>query len=146
MAYDLKIDYTPGRLNVVADMLSHPPIENIDVNLVQVDLPQQTASDLRTEQLNDPDLRKIVESFENPDTNSVDYKSWSELGYFTMQGILYRYTPDLDIGEAQLVAPKSRIQNILSDYHDAPLAGHYGAERTYQRIASRYYWTGSVKQ
>lgn len=30
----------------------------------------------------------------------------------------------------------------MKKYHDNPTAAHYGAERTYSRIARRYYFTG----
>src|SRR5262249_6161650 len=31
---------------------------------------------------------------------------------------------------------------ILREHHDAPTAGHYGEDGTFQRISKRYYWTG----
>lgn len=30
----------------------------------------------------------------------------------------------------------------MNEYHDFPTAGHYGMEKTLQRISSRYYWPG----
>lgn len=140
--YDLRIDYTPGRTNVIADMLSRPPSEQREVNLVTVDLPHQSAADLRKEQLQDPDIAKIIGCFENPGDQDVDYKKWTERGYVMNNGVLYRYVPDLDEEDAQQIVPKSQIPRILTEYHDSPLAGHYGVDRTYQRIAARYFWPG----
>lgn len=145
-AYDLRIEYTPGRLNVVADMLSRPPRddlgEEVISNLVSVDLPSETAGNLRREQLEDDALSKIINAFESEDQTDLEYKRWAERGYFMNNGILYRYVPDIDDESAQLVIPKTRIPRILEEYHDNALAGHYGVDRTFQRIASRFYWTG----
>jgi transposase InsO family protein len=57
-------------------------------------------------------------------------------------GVLYRYNPDIEEEEAQLVVPEHERSSILKLYHDDPTAGHYGAERTFRRIASRYFWLG----
>ncbi|GBO02431.1 hypothetical protein AVEN_79267-1 [Araneus ventricosus] len=52
--------------------------------------------------------------------------NWTSRGYLMNQGILYRYSPEVETEEAQLVVPfkKERLQQ----YHDVPTAGHYGAE------------------
>ncbi|GFW66928.1 retrovirus-related Pol polyprotein from transposon 17.6 [Trichonephila clavipes] len=52
-----------------------------------------------------------------------------------------RYAPDSESEEAQLVIPSHERTLILKNHHDAPMAGHYGAEGTYTRIAKNYYWT-----
>ena len=61
------------------------------------------------------------------------------------QGILYRYSPECEEEEAQLVVPTQERERILQEYHDAPTAGHYGIENTYKKIASRYYFRGMKK-
>lgn len=55
-------------------------------------------------------------------------------------GILYRYVPDADTEEAQLVVPECARQKILEEYHDSPTSGHYSYERTLNKISQRYFW------
>ncbi|GFU95970.1 hypothetical protein TNCV_253211 [Trichonephila clavipes] len=52
---------------------------------------------------------------------------------------------NIESEEAQLVVPSHERILILKNHHDAPMAGHYGAEGTYTRIAKNYYWTGMRK-
>ncbi|GBM07666.1 Retrovirus-related Pol polyprotein from transposon 412 [Araneus ventricosus] len=61
------------------------------------------------------------------------------------QGILYRYSPDTESEEAQLVVPCHERERVLQQYHDSPTAGHSGSEGTYFKIASRYYFPGMRK-
>lgn len=57
-----------------------------------------------------------------------------------LDGVLYRFSPDEDSENGQLVVPKSKINIILYNHHDEPTAGHYGIERTTNRITPHYYW------
>ncbi|GFW73100.1 protein NYNRIN [Trichonephila clavipes] len=61
------------------------------------------------------------------------------------QGVLYRYSPHAEVEEAQLVVPTHEREKILKLHHDAPTAAHYGADGTFSRISSKYYWTGMRK-
>ncbi|GBM83176.1 hypothetical protein AVEN_43672-1 [Araneus ventricosus] len=61
------------------------------------------------------------------------------------RGVLYRYSSDSESEEAQLVVPTQERKQIRRDHHDAPTAGHCGAEGTFNRISNRYYWTGMRK-
>ncbi|GFT06785.1 transposon Ty3-I Gag-Pol polyprotein [Trichonephila clavipes] len=61
------------------------------------------------------------------------------------QGVLYRYSPHAEVEEAQLVVPTHDREKILKLHHDAPTAAHYGADGTFSRISSKYYWTGMRK-
>ncbi|GFW30429.1 pro-Pol polyprotein [Trichonephila clavipes] len=61
------------------------------------------------------------------------------------QGVLYRYSPHAEVEEAQLVVPNHEREKILKLHHDAPTAAHYGADGTFSRISSKYYWTGMRK-
>jgi len=45
----------------------------------------------------------------------------------------------------QLIVPKIRIKQILEESHDSPAGGHFGINRTLEKIRKRFYWT-SCKQ
>jgi len=139
--FNLHIDYIPGKRNVIADTLSRPPLSDIEetelVNMVSTDFPTKAASDIRREQL--ADLEKIILGLEALEPG-VDLKTWCKRGYIMVYGILHCYAPEIDEEEPQQVVPKTQIPDVLKEYHDSELAGYLGIERTYQRLAARYYW------
>lgn len=146
-SFNLKIEYTPGKANVVADMLSRPTYaegEASEVCAITVDMPCRKSSDIRKGQLEDEELKKIIECFQSPDKDE-DFANYTSRGYLMNQGILYRYSPEHDEEEAQLVVPVQERERILQEHHDSPTAGHYGVENTYKKIASRYYFRGMKK-
>ncbi|XP_061721848.1 uncharacterized protein LOC133528471 [Cydia pomonella] len=131
--------------NVVADTLSRPVCsgdsrEDCGVCSVVVDLPTKNPAELRREQLADPEVERIVKEVEG--SNEVASRRWTERGYLMEQGVLYRYNPDSDSETPQLVIPISLRAEILKECHDSPVAGHPGVDRTYQKIAQLYYFTG----
>ncbi|GFX93554.1 transposon Ty3-I Gag-Pol polyprotein [Trichonephila clavipes] len=119
-SYNLTIDYIPGRSNFIADLLSRPTSEqekaDCDILVVSVDFPTRSPKEVREEQLKDDELKKIIECFENK-----------------MKKVLILQ---------MLVVPIHERQDILKIQHDAPNAGHYGADGTFERNSKRYYWTG----
>ncbi len=40
----------------------------------------------------------------------------------------------------QIVIPKAMRQEVMMMYHDSYVTGHYGADRTFQRLNERVYW------
>lgn len=141
--YNFRVEYTPGKSNSVADMLSRPNgnVEEPDaVNLFsfQIDFPHKNPENVREEQMKDDLLKQIITCIESEDEN---LSHWLNRGYVMNDGVLYRYNND-ESDEAQLVVPEHERSDILKIYHDESTAGHYGAERTIQRIASRYFWPG----
>ena len=97
-AYNIKLEYIPGKQNLVADMLSRPPCSHVetttcDICFVTVDIPRRLPSEIREEQMKDPDLKKIIDSFSNFDDDSCAI--WTARGYIVSNGVLYKY-PDLD--------------------------------------------------
>ncbi|GFV98890.1 transposon Tf2-11 polyprotein [Trichonephila clavipes] len=134
----------PGKSNVVADMLSRPACheenELCEVCTVAIDVLSRSPKEIRDEQMKDEELVKIISCLEDPDKN-VNYVNWVERGYLMNQGVLFRYAPDSESEEAQLEVPSHERTLILKNHPDAEMAGHYGAEGTYTRIAKNYYWT-----
>ncbi|KAL0860240.1 hypothetical protein ABMA27_010547 [Loxostege sticticalis] len=141
--YNLHIDYIPGKTNIVADGLSRPPIKVDDIShdicVVSVDLPRYSGAEIRHGQIADPEIKKIIEALEKP-VRDEDAIYWSNKGYFMSSGMLYRYIEDSNVDAGQLVIPQSERLIVLKQYHDEPSAGHYGADKTFERISRRYYW------
>ncbi|GFT94644.1 transposon Tf2-6 polyprotein [Trichonephila clavipes] len=148
-SFNLKVQYIPGKANVVADMLSRPVTQEEESfceenNITIADMPTRSCKDMREAQLKDDNLKKIIDSFESP-LKTEQYANWTERGFLMNQGVLYRYVPDADSAEAQLVIPTAERELIMERHHNDPMAGHYGEEGTFQKIARRYYWTGMRK-
>ncbi|GFU31621.1 retrovirus-related Pol polyprotein from transposon 297 [Trichonephila clavipes] len=139
---NLNMEYIPGKCNAVADMLSRPECheenELCEVYTVAIDVLSRSPKEIHDEQMKDEELVIIISCFEDPDKN-VNYVNWVERGYLMNQGDLFRYAPDSESEEAQLVVPSHEITVILKNHHDAPMAAHYGAEGTYTRIAKNHY-------
>jgi hypothetical protein len=138
--YNISIEYAPGKANVVADTLSRPPrnVETIPLQSVPIDLPTRSTADLRSTQLQDPELQKIIRGLETGAPEESSQRSGR--GYLINQGVLYRYSQDDISEEAQLAVPESERTAILKEHHDAPTAGHYGIEHTLQKIRRKFYW------
>ncbi|KYB29879.1 hypothetical protein TcasGA2_TC034535 [Tribolium castaneum] len=139
--YNLVIEYTPGKANTIADFLSRPATEESSmICTVQIDLPARSDADIRNEQLKDPEVKKILDELMS--SNPEIAQPWSSRGYVTNRGVLYRYSQADDYEEAQLVVPHHERLHIMKQHHDSPTGGHYGVDKTYSKIACRYYWPG----
>jgi hypothetical protein len=50
----------------------------------------------------------------------------------------------MDVVE-QVVIPKSILPKLMAEFHDSPLAGHMGINKTYDKIRERYYWPHMIR-
>ncbi|GBN85495.1 hypothetical protein AVEN_77443-1 [Araneus ventricosus] len=68
--FNLKICYTPGKSNVIADMLSRPFSANQSYtceigHFFSADVPAKSSREMRESQLKDDHLRQIIQRFES---------------------------------------------------------------------------------
>ncbi|KAG5862184.1 hypothetical protein JTB14_015847 [Gonioctena quinquepunctata] len=90
---------------------------------------------IRRSQQDDPAVRNITGNVLR--NNSRDY-------YLDLDGVLYRKSEDSRHGDL-LVAPTALLPEIMKTYHDLPISGHTGYDKTYARIKKMFIWPGMSK-
>ncbi|UYV60360.1 K02A2.6-like [Cordylochernes scorpioides] len=139
--YDISIAYKTGMKHRDADCLSRNPIKD-KVDEMYDDFPfLSTIMNIKDEQKQDPYILKILDGLS--DSTSKDNR------FKIVNGILYKKNFDPNGPSLLLVVPRRLRSDILRELHDAPMAGHLGFAKTYDRVIRRYFWPGlyrSVKK
>uniref|UniRef100_A0A6G5AA95 Putative tick transposon n=1 Tax=Rhipicephalus microplus TaxID=6941 RepID=A0A6G5AA95_RHIMP len=65
--------------------------------------------------------------------------------FLVKDGILYRRNLNPYGHDLLPVIPAHLRATILNQLHDAPLAGHLGVSRTYDRVRRRFFWPGLAR-
>ena len=87
--------------------------------------------DVRDMYADDPDFKEAYEASENPVLR--DSNKWAE--YMIQEGLLFKYN--------QLRIPNySMRENLLKEKHSGGLAGHFGHEKTFEKLSESYFWLG----
>ena len=162
--YDFEIQYRPGRQHGNADALSRrydddtedteeiPKENESNTQLALADsltAPNATKKPLIISTLSLKNLKdlqntdsklklkmEILRSRTSPEElpNNQDNRN-----YHMKDGILYYQNIQYD-DQPRLVVPDSIKHEILLWNHDHPFAGHFGIEKTYDRIKKHYFW------
>jgi len=67
--------------------------------------------------------------------------SQAKKGYYIVEGVLYFSGTDM-LDHRRLVVSNYLRKEILDEYHNAPLAGHFTTKRMTQIFSQYFYWTG----
>lgn len=116
--YDFEIWYKPGKKNQNADALSRIPYTTEEVMAVQTRSRAKLAN-------------------EKEDGQSVDAETILE--EYNARGFEEKSPIDEHLDE--LTDPKE-IKSVLKDFHDGPLGGHLGWQKTLERIRRQFSWKG----
>jgi len=59
-----------------------------------------------------------------------------------IDGVLYKrwVAPNLKTNVFQLIVPRHRVKEILEEAHDSSIGGHFGVNKTLEKIRKRFYW------
>jgi len=169
--YQFKMEHRKGRLHNNADALSRRPCrvdckhchraeqkEHIEFVSCKQTLVQPaenwSAEALRLDQLDDPDLRPIMEYMaigNRPEWKEISAESqalkcyWAQWDSLTLiDGTLQRTWESADGKEKklQIVVPASRRREVLAELHGGTSGGHFGVTKTLEKLRQRFYWVG----
>ena len=138
--YQPKIEYVPGKFQVVADALSR----SVAAPLLTAH-PQSFFTDeaLFHAQRDDPLWAQVIHSLEVGDTSCLP-KLPCPISQFSLNdGLLVRTppsSPSPGVDVTQLVIPTTLVPQILLLVHDSVQAAHPGVDRTIRATLSRYWW------
>ena len=135
--YSFRVEYKPGKLNVLADALSrHPDYELAHVSRVSTDLYDRIRETYR----DDESLASLVRYLAAGKDAKVEWltprqkarstdMSWQKASSIT--------------GWSQtnpLVSSFQLKYDILTEAHDAPSSGHLGCEKTFAQVSNNFWW------
>jgi hypothetical protein len=126
-SFDFKIQYQPGRRNVVANALSRQ-LSFTTISLVQSDLLVQLASQC----INDPSFEDVILKLKDTIVKDMfPYELQEEV-------LLYK-------DRLYLPSHGSWRIDILRDHHSSSLVGHFEVAKSYEFLKRSYYWPGMLK-
>jgi hypothetical protein len=134
--YNLKVAYVPGDANNFADGLSRRP--DLKLMLIGAVAPydpwlsritKAAQSDAETQR-----LRKRAMQRSSTATKALAdterYELHQGVLFFRAKGLLRVFVPNA----------AGLRKHLVSEFHDLPIAGHFGWKKTYDAIAQHYYW------
>ncbi|KAG4045228.1 hypothetical protein PC123_g19356 [Phytophthora cactorum] len=154
--YDFRVEYKPGRLNVVADALSRRPdyaVKTADANRIGVERVSAPSSslidDVKGAYASDADAKQLL-SYASAPSDEARRKLAPHLRarahrYRVHEGLLLYSAVDDDV--IRIVVPNDYDlrMRIMYEYHDAPTAGHPGREKIYLLLTRDFYWNHQYK-
>lgn len=126
MNYKFEVQFKPGRENQAADSLSRMPEKLTLAAFTTHFIPDLDELQLHVDE--DPFLANIKQVIKiNPSAHP----------HFSLAGetLLHK-------GLMVLPASSPAIPSLLHEFHNNPIGGHGGIRRTYNKIASEFYWKG----
>ncbi|KMQ85118.1 integrase core domain protein [Lasius niger] len=127
-------------------------IEELRKSVARIILVGETLQDWRKEQIEDPSISFIYRGKETgirpsrleiPTRDVAARIYWSYWNALSLKdGVLYRKwkAPSLKSSIFQLIVPRNRINQILEETHDSSSGGHFGVNKTLEKIRKRFYW------
>jgi hypothetical protein len=146
--YNFNVEYKPGKLNFIGDGLSRRPDLDFktktssEVNAITC-VRSSLMDDIKTSYEKDITCNTLLKYFNSDckDTSKLDSKSLSRLHRFSFsEGLIYYSIDHAD--DPRILVPNdvNLKEQILYEYHDSPISGHLGREKTFLAVSRDFYW------
>lgn len=144
--YDFTILYKKGKDHTNADTLSRIPIENGQIHAVTRSVSARQKPEVVGEKENKQSTKTgeidqehsggiqdkggttVINDDPLPPVTSIEFD------------LKQKKSTDIISEEIENITDKRRIESILQDHHDSLFGGHYGIEKTLQKIQRRFRW------
>lgn len=146
--YSFVIKHTPGPSNCVADCLSrYPTTQPDDITEEQLDTMHGQLSAVTSPNSSSFDVKKLLEKQQQDGSTRKIYDHLANgkqrQGYVVRDGIVHKLVQRRGQQGLELpYVPATMINDLLHAYHDSPVSGHLGVNKTWSRIQDRYFWPG----
>lgn len=161
--YEFEIVHRKGRLHQNADGLSRRPClesgclycsksEIKENSVARIVFQEENLKDWQKKQEEDPIISVFIQGKKlgrrplRQDLAIFDLSAKIYLSYWDAlvlkDGVLYKKweAPNLKSEIFQIIVPKKEIKEILELAHDSATSGHFGINKTLERIRKRFYW------
>ena len=149
--YNFTVAYKPGRENILADALSRRPDYDpkemdqiMGISVVGTSL----YDDIRAAYADDEQCKALVEHFNAGSAKPVKLQPANEavLHRYSYRDrlLLYRVHPS-DTPRIVIPSNEQLRARLIYEFHDTPISGHVGREKTYAALSEHYYWRRMYK-
>ncbi|POM62906.1 LOW QUALITY PROTEIN: hypothetical protein PHPALM_27886 [Phytophthora palmivora] len=144
--YNFRVEYKPGKLNVLADALSRrPDYELAHVSRVTTDLYDR----IRLAYQEDENCTPLVQFLSDGKDAKVDRLSPRQRAqlhrYELADGLLHYRVDPRDPPRVVVPNDEDLKYDILLEAHDSPMNDHLGREKTYQMVSQTFWWPHMYK-
>ena len=145
-------DVVPMAIRRVTELADPLDMDNLQPELTEfISTPP---GELRDQQLKDPDLQPVIswledtvplqaELFRQSPTTKHLWNCKSQLKFCT--GVLYYVWEYTGSSKLKFLVPESMKSNVLFWMHDTRTGGHFGRDKTIERLKQSFYWYGMAR-
>jgi hypothetical protein len=145
--FHFKIHYRPGKQSGKPDALSRKP-DHLDIPpKLQIMLPKEIFTSIAMEP--EAELQAQIEKLLDHDESLEEILEFLHNGSSTLAYVRkgfkdYQMKAGLPFYQGKIVVPdnKELKRDLITAFHDSPIAGHPGQQRTLELMSQRYYWPG----
>ncbi|KAF1336382.1 Pol protein, partial [Globisporangium splendens] len=160
--FNFRVEYKPGKENVLADALSRrpdyessvddssdalclertPDLMHLSISRVQTKL----KDNIQSLYAKDDECRLLIAHFDGSSKESLPAKLESKLARFSYHdGLLWHRLSNFDYPRVYVPHDQNLKLSILHEFHDAPASGHLGREKTFLQVSNVFWWPHQYK-